>query len=115
MPYMAAVANSAKQQPELSGDALILQFLGPPAHRGATPRGDAYVDREKARGYMDGVKDLTLGTEWCHPAGAPHKVHADIIEDMTKLSPTKRRGSAAPLVTEALTRRFPCKPPGVRQ
>ncbi len=52
--------------PTVSGDTLVLRFFGEPSKRDATPTIDMHVDREKARSYMDGIRDLTEGERWCN-------------------------------------------------
>jgi hypothetical protein len=94
----------------MTGDALARQYLGEPGKRKGMPKGDANVDREAARGYMDGVKDLTRGVQWCDPGGAPYEIHADVAAAIAKMDPKRREGAAAPLVAEALALLFPCRP-----
>ncbi|NHZ99345.1 Rap1a/Tai family immunity protein [Massilia sp. CCM 8734] len=107
------MSHGAPLSTAISGDKLIRQYLGDPSQRHATPKGDAYVDRETARGYMDGVKDLTEGERWCDPRNAPpHEIHIDVVQAIAQLSADRRRTNAAVLVLETLSRLYPCKPNG---
>jgi hypothetical protein len=110
LPLLANAAAPTGSRPALTGDALTRQYLGELGQRNGMPKGDAYVDREAARGYMDGVKDLTRNVQWCDPGGAPHEIHADVAAAIANMDPERRKGAAAPLVVEALARLFPCRP-----
>lgn len=115
LPLLSNAAPPAAARPALTGDALVRQYLGEPGKRSEFPRGDAYVDRETARGYMDGVRDLTRGSQWCDPVGAPHEAHADVAQAIAKLPAARRAGAAAPLVAEALAQLYPCWPHGAKK
>jgi hypothetical protein len=67
------------------------------------------IRRERAMGYMDGVMDAAAGLRWC-PAGqaVPHELNYVLVEDMQRLSQDQLKGSAAALMLDALSKRYPC-------
>ena len=93
----------------ISGEALLSDYMGP-----ARPRDDPFlkggdiVNREMARGYMNGIKDATEGKAWCYVSGKPHELNEDIAQALMKLEPEERKAPAATLVVNALSQRFPC-------
>lgn len=112
---LSTVAGAAVSQPyqgTTSGETLLRSYMG-----SATPRDDPFLeggdilDRQLARGFMDGIKDATEGTTWCYIGGKPHELNDDIAAELAKLPPAVLKGRAAPLVLAALRQRFPCPPP----
>lgn len=97
-------------QPAMTGETLVRDYVGPSGQGHAFLAGNAYVDRETARGYMDGIKDATHGVAWCVHGEAPHELNDDIVAEISKLKLQDRRGNAAPLVVSVLRNRFPCPP-----
>ncbi|WP_145648450.1 Rap1a/Tai family immunity protein [Pseudoduganella lurida] len=105
MPWQA---GAAQRFYDLSGD-LYVQFLSRPE-----PLGEAdYRNRDRAYSYLDGVKDVSIGTGWC-PA-RPRKTFElayDAADYIRKLPADARHGNAAPLLLAFLNSRYPC-PKGV--
>lgn len=93
----------------ITGELLLRNYMGPPQPRDDPwLKGGDIVDREMARGYMDGIKDATEGTVWCYVSGKPHELNEDIANSLQELKPAQLKGRAAPLVINALRQRFPC-------
>lgn len=93
----------------ITGDMLVRMHEGPAEQRGELLKGDAYVEREKARGYIAGVMDMTHGSSWCAVGNMPpHEVSADVVDVIARLKPKDLEGGAAPLVAGALRKLFPC-------
>lgn len=93
----------------VSGEILLRNYIGPtePSTNQFIRSGEI-VDREMARGYMDGVKDATEGKDWCYVAGKPHTLNDEIADTMAKLKPDELKASAGPLVINALRHLYPC-------
>jgi hypothetical protein len=97
----------------ISGQTLLRDYLGPPRPRDDPwLKGGDIVNREMARGYMDGIKDATEGTVWCYVSGKPHELNEDIVNSLQELKPEQLKGRAAPLVINALRQLFPCPSTG---
>ena len=95
----------------LSADALLRDYMGPKQSRGDPfLKGADIVNQQMARAYMNGIKDATEGTVWCYVTGKPHELNDDIAAALMTLNAKQLRGRAAPLVVDALRRRFPCTP-----
>lgn len=95
----------------LSAEALLRDYMGPKQPRDDPfLRGGDIVNQQMASGYMNGIKDATEGTAWCYIAGKPHELNDDIAAALMKLNARQLKGRAAPLVVDALRRRFPCRP-----
>ena len=95
----------------LSAHALLRDYMGPEQSRDDPfLKGADIVNQQLARGYMNGIKDATEGTVWCYVTGKPHELNDDIAAALMKLNTNQLRGRAAPLVVDALRRRFPCPP-----
>ncbi|PWF45090.1 Rap1a/Tai family immunity protein [Massilia glaciei] len=95
--------------PTMTGDRLVRYHFGPPQPRdNPFLKGGDVVDHERARGFMDGIKDATQGTVWCFVAGKPHELNDDIAGAISKLGPEEQKGAAAPLVISALRQLYPC-------
>ncbi|UOD32993.1 hypothetical protein INH39_15965 [Massilia violaceinigra] len=88
----------------------MLQDYTGPARVNDDPflKGADIVKHQMARGYMNGVKDASEGTQWCNNGRVSHEVNEDIATELRKLTPAQRKGPAAPLVIQALQKRFPC-------
>jgi hypothetical protein len=109
LPVLGQWAQAAQPyHPTMTGGMLVRYYFGPPEQRHEILKGNAYVDRETARGYMDAIKDMTESTAWCHSGGKPHELNADIAAAIAKLKPQDQKGNAAPLVVNALRQLFPC-------
>lgn len=107
---VASAANAAPRYPgTITGATLLRSYMGPSEQRNDPflKAGDI-VDRQLARGFMDGIKDATEGSAWCYISGKPHELNDDIAVALSKLPPEALKGRAAPLVVEALRQRFPC-------
>lgn len=68
-----------------------------------------FRNREKAYSYLDGVKDVALGTGWC-PA-QPRKTFElayDAADYIRAMPLDARRGNAARLLLSFLGSRYPC-------
>ena len=103
-----AMTCAAPYFPNVTGAHLVRDFLGPPDQRGDL-KGQDYLQHESARGYIDGVKDATQGASWCYAGRIkPHELNFDLIDDIKVLPSDTLKGSAAPLIVEALRKRFPC-------
>ena len=91
----------------MTGQMLVDKLFGDGNDRPVT--GEAYLEREKAYSYMDGLKDATEGTVWCHARNqAPVDFAMDTASALSKLDAAQRRANAAPLVLEILSRKYPC-------
>lgn len=113
LPIAAQAGPQHKRYyPTITGEVLVRYYLGPPEPRHEALRADDYVNRAMARGYIDGIKDMSEGTAWCFAGGKPHELNEDIAVAISKLAPAEQRGSAGPLVIAALRQLFPC--PGRR-
>lgn len=100
---------ASRYRPVMTGERLIRDFMGPPDQGHVMPSGNAYVDRETARGYMEGIRDATYGIAWCVRGEVPHELNDDIVADISKLKPQDKKGNAALLVVRVLRSRFPCE------
>jgi opacity protein-like surface antigen len=93
----------------VSAGVLLRDYMGP-----KRPRDDPFLmgsdllNQQMARGYMNGIKDATEGAAWCYVSGKPHELNDDIAAALMKLNAKQLQGRAAPLVVDALRRRFPC-------
>lgn len=94
--------------PTMTGEALSRYYLGHSEPRHESLKGGDYVNREMARGYMDGIKDMTEGTVWCNPGGNPDELNEDIAGAISKLPPQVQKRNAGHLVANALQQLFPC-------
>jgi hypothetical protein len=114
---MPATATAGPHYPgTITGDLLLRSYMGPSERRDDPflKAGDI-VDRQLARGFMDGIKDATEGTAWCYVSGKPHELNDDIAAALSKLPPETLKGRAAPLVVAALRERFPCRNGSLRR
>lgn len=93
----------------VSGEILLRNYTGPtePSTNQSIRSGEI-VDREMARGYMDGVKDATEGEDWCYVSGKPHTLNDEIADSLAKLNREELKARAAPLVVNALRNLYPC-------
>lgn len=107
---VAAYAGSPGRHyyPAMTGELLVRYYMGPPGLREEALRASDAVNREMARGYMDGIKDSTEGVAWCFVSGKPHELNEDIAAAISRLEPVERSGNAGPLVIAALRKLFPC-------
>lgn len=93
----------------VSGEILLRNYMGPtePSTNQFVRSGEI-VDREMARGYLDGVKDATEGRDWCYVSGKPHTLNDEIADSLAKLGPDELKARAALLVVNALHHLYPC-------
>jgi hypothetical protein len=107
-------AQPAHAVPWVSG-AQLLELLtvpaGVPNALSMTPK--QYLDAERARLYVEGVHDraLATGPKWCPNAQYPPKpdvMHEAVLIGLRKLPPDQLRRSAADLVIEIWSARWPC-------
>ena len=105
---VVAAATSASTNPpyrhHMTGERLVRDMLADPAVTHVNS-----VRRERAMGYLDGVKDASSGVHWC-PAGhrLPHELNYVLIEEIANSGSDKLKGDAAPLVLATLARLYPC-------
>lgn len=109
------LAQAAPRSTAIDGDFLVGQYFGPPSKRHAPLKGDDYLEKQAARGYVDGIKDLTEGERWCDPRNMPpHEIHSDVVQAISTLGAERRKTNAAVLVLETLVRLYPCKSTGAK-
>jgi hypothetical protein len=109
------LAGSLVTQPSsfeftLSGTNFVRQVYGMPG-RGNVPVSQSdYVKREKVYSYIEGIKDLTEGTDWCSttPLKTPDLAD-DLAAAISVMDKKVRSGNAAPLIRKILHQRYPCK------
>lgn len=102
-------ALSASFSYSVTGEMLVRKFEGPAPHSNDRLKGNDYLDREVARGYISGVKDATEGTAWCARGKfKPDELDSELVATVKKLPAEKLRGNAAPLVLDVLRAKFPC-------
>ena len=100
----------------MSGETLLRNYMGPPGPRDDPfLKGGDIVNHEMARGFMDGIKDVTESSVWCYGSGKPHELNDDIAADLAKLPPAELKKRAGPLVMKVLRQRFPCPSTTVRK
>lgn len=107
-----AVAAAAPYPFTMSGDRFVKMMSG------ATERPndvDAYMQREKAYSYLDGVRDGSEGTAWCDfdEYKTPDMAY-EIAGKIAKLPAAERRKNASLLILEQLRRMYPCRKAGGR-
>lgn len=75
----------------------------------------AYMQREKAYGYLDGVRDGNEGTVWCdfNQYKTPDMAY-EVADRIAKLPALERRKNASLLILEQLKRMYPCRKTGSR-
>lgn len=63
-----------------------------------------------AQAYVSGIADQTQGTVWCTRTGVlPHELKDRVHSYLSAQPDSRLNGNAAPLVSEALARSFPCR------
>jgi hypothetical protein len=74
---------------------------------------EAYMQREKAYGYLDGVRDGSEGTVWCdfNEYKTPDMAY-EVADKIAKLPPAERKKNAAPLILQQLQAMYPCRKAG---
>ena len=108
LPVLGQAAPVKRYHATMTGETLARYYLGYAEPRPDSLKGGDLVNREMARGYMDGIKDTTEGTAWCYTGGKPHTLNADIADAISKLSPLDQKAPAGPLVVSTLRKLYPC-------
>lgn len=77
--------------------------------------GDAYMQREKAYSYLDGVRDGTEGSLWCdvNEYKTPDMAY-EVADRIAKLPAVERKRNASLLILDQLKRMYPCNKVGSR-
>jgi hypothetical protein len=92
----------------LSGDDFVTQLMGEPASTKWEQDPNATFKQRYAEGYQAGVVDATQGKNWC----APNRMKPSEVDDRIWGELRKRRGampgSAAIVLIDLYTARFPC-------
>jgi hypothetical protein len=101
---LPAISVAAPYPYTMSGDRFV-QMMSPP-----DPKGQEYLDREKAYSYLDGVRDSAEGRVWCDvdQLKTPDLAY-EMAGDLAKLLPAERKKNASLLLLEQLKRRYPCR------
>lgn len=108
LAVLPAVAYANPYFHSKTGENLVRDFLGPRGHQGEL-KGQDYLEHEVVRGYIDGIKDATQGTEWCYAGRIkPHELNFELVETIQRLPASARQRNAAPLLVDALRAKFPC-------
>lgn len=103
----AAHAEQKRHPFAVHAEGLIRNFIGPPKDAQYDMVG--MLEQERARSYLSGVKDASVGTHWCYPGRIkPDELDWVIIAELQKLPADVLRGMAAPLIVNALAAKFPC-------
>jgi hypothetical protein len=65
-------------------------------------------------GYIEGIKDITFGRDYCLPSGRSFDIRAKVVLAYLNEHPERTHKSAAILVDEAFAQAYPCpaKPNG---
>lgn len=109
-----ACAQPAHAVPWVSGAQLLELLSVPPGVSGTLAMSQKqYLDAERARLYVEGVHDRTLasGPAWCPSVQYPPKpdvMHEAVLVGLRKLTPVQLKRSAAELVVEIWSARWPC-------
>lgn len=103
----ASTAAAAPYHHTTTGEILVRDFLA--TSQANVPSPDAVMAHERARGYIDGIKDATQGTLWCYTGNLkPAELNYDLIDAVRAAPAAARRSNAAPLVINILATKFPC-------
>jgi len=90
--------------PTLTGE----QFIAAIIHN-KVPTGNDYVEREKAYGYLDGLRDYTEGRDWCDVDQLKtHDLAQALAIKLRSLAPADLKRNASRLLLEQLGRMHPC-------
>jgi len=75
-----------------------------------SPSGQAYLDREKAYSYLDGVRDGAEGRVWCdvNQLKTPDLAY-EMAGKIARLPAPERKRNASLLLLEQLGRSYPCR------
>lgn len=70
----------------------------------------AYMLREKAYSYLDGVRDSAEGTTWCdvNEYKTPDLAY-EVAAKLEKLPPAERKKNASQLILQQLKAMYPCR------
>jgi hypothetical protein len=73
----------------------------------------AYTQREKAYGYLDGVRDSSEGTVWCdfNEYKTPDMAY-EVAAKLEKLPASERKKNASLLILQQLKAMYPCRKTG---
>lgn len=109
---LPAISTAAPYPYTMSGDKFV-RMMGALTSR--PDDGDAYLQREKAYSYLDGVRDGTEGTVWCDVGEykTPDMAY-EVADKIAKLPAPERKKNASLLIREQLKRMYPCRQAGSR-
>lgn len=103
------VALQAQAYPRLTGEQWNkLAALPPGAHDNLDLSDQKYIDVQTANAYIDGVHDMLQGRSVCVGIANPDEVNSDVFHAMRALPPAKLKQSAADLIAEILSQKYPC-------
>jgi len=107
LPLWLALPLAAGAAPypfTLSGDRFVEMMSHP------DPSGAAYLMRERAYSYLDGVRDSSEGRAWCDvdQLKTPDLAY-EMADDIAKLPAAERKKNASLLLLQQLKRRYPCR------
>jgi len=106
----ASVAAAPAYRPTLTGDQFIAAII-----HSKIPTGNDYLEREKAYGYLDGLRDYTEGRDWCDVGQLKtHDLAQALAIKLQSLTPADRKRNASGLLLEELRRMHPCRGGGAR-
>ncbi|WP_306391148.1 Rap1a/Tai family immunity protein [Telluria beijingensis] len=102
-------ALAAPYSPTMDGNRFIEMMSHP------SPSGQAYLDREKAYSYLDGLRDGAEGRVWCDVSQlkTPDLAY-EMASKLAQLPATERKKNASQLLLEQLGRTYPCRNGGKR-
>lgn len=102
---LPASLHAAPYIPTMNGDRFVAAII----HTGELTDND-YVEREKAYGYIDGVRDAAEGRDWCNVTSLKtHDLAQSLASEIQKRSPSERQRNASRLLIELLQKKYPCR------
>lgn len=107
-----AAASAAPYPYTMSGDRFV-QMMG--ALEASPDDAYAYMQREKAYGYLDGVRDGAEGKVWCDvdQYKTPDMAY-EIADKLARLPVAERKRNASLLILRQLKTMYPCRKSGGR-
>lgn len=104
---LPAIAAAAPYPYTMNGDKFV-KMMG--ALTSSPNDDEAYIQREKAYSYLDGVRDGSEGTVWCdfNEYKTPDMAY-EVAGRIAKLPPAERKKNAAPLILQQLQAMYPCR------
>lgn len=109
---LPAISTAAPYPYTMSGDKFVKMMSALTAR---PDDGDAYMQREKAYSYLDGVRDGAEGTAWCDvdEYKTPDMAY-EVADKIAKLPAAERKKNASLLILDQLKRMYPCRKAGGR-